>query len=221
MDESNIYFKEEFFPGNSSFEESLFPLFSNDFPELNETAEKCTQILSFKEGKIKGNTVDDRASWPGEYIFKCNINEGKGWLHVNDPPKLFVNINTPVSFTFKTVSKMPIDCLIRAVVGYARPLKPQEVVRCCPNHSTSMLQTGMYESFESHFVKCESSAAAYATDSETGENSVCVPYENPQDGSENSSYLFKFMCLSSCAGGADRRPLCVIFTLELKLVESF
>ena len=47
-----------------------------------------------------------------------------------------------------------------------------------------------------------------------GRESVTVMYESPQVGAEYSTVLYKFMCLSSCVGGINRRPLLTCFTLE-------
>lgn len=44
--------------------------------------------------------------------------------------------------------------------------------------------------------------------------SVIVPLEKPQGGTTYTSYLYKFMCLSSDVGGINRKPIKLIFTLE-------
>uniref|UniRef100_H2ZH73 Cellular tumor antigen p53 n=1 Tax=Ciona savignyi TaxID=51511 RepID=H2ZH73_CIOSA len=41
-----------------------------------------------------------------------------------------------------------------------------------------------------------------------------VMLERPQIGAEYTTVLYKFMCLSSCVGGINRRPLNVVFNLE-------
>ncbi|GFT98875.1 tumor protein p73 [Trichonephila clavipes] len=73
-----------------------------------------------------------------------------------------------------------------------------------------------YNVFEAeHLIRSESSFASYQTDSGSGRHSVIVPFENPPAGQEFSTYIFKFSCFSSCAGGPNRRLLTLIFTLEL------
>ena len=44
--------------------------------------------------------------------------------------------------------------------------------------------------------------------------SVLAPMEQPQVGAEWATYLYQFMCFSSCTAGLNRRPLQVVFTLE-------
>ena len=54
----------------------------------------------------------------------------------------------------------------------------------------------------------------YEDDPSTGRQSVVLPHEAPQAGSEWVTNLFQFMCLGSCVGGPNRRPLQIVFTLE-------
>ena len=54
----------------------------------------------------------------------------------------------------------------------------------------------------------------YEDDRNTGRQSVVLPHESPQAGSEWVTNLFQFMCLGSCVGGPNRRPLQIVFTLE-------
>ncbi|KFM58161.1 Cellular tumor antigen p53, partial [Stegodyphus mimosarum] len=56
--------------------------------------------------------------------------------------------------------------------------------------------------------------ASYQVDESSGRHSVVVPFDNPSAGQEFSTYLYKFTCFGSCAGGPNRRPLMVVFTLE-------
>ena len=43
---------------------------------------------------------------------------------------------------------------------------------------------------------------------------MIFPVQRPHEGTDRTRELIKFMCLGSCIGGINRRPLKVIFTLE-------
>ena len=66
----------------------------------------------------------------------------------------------------------------------------------------------------SHLVRCDHKLATYTEDAYTGRQSLVVPQERPQAGSQWVTNLYQFMCFSSCVGGLNRRPMQVIFTLE-------
>jgi hypothetical protein len=69
-----------------------------------------------------------------------------------------------------------------------------------------------------HLVRCEHKLAKYTEDAYTSRQSVIIPHEQPQAGSEWVTNLFQFMCLGSCVGGPNRRPIQIVFTLEREYV---
>lgn len=47
---------------------------------------------------------------------------------------------------------------------------------------------------------------------------VSTPLHPPPPGEVASTLLLKLMCLTSCVGGPNRRPFCLVFTLRCKWV---
>ncbi|XP_002732135.2 tumor protein 63-like [Saccoglossus kowalevskii] len=101
----------------------------------------------------------------------------------------------------------------RSITLYEEEKTVSKVVKQCPNHA-SMKVSGLDHPFPSHFLRCENIQARYTEDPTTSRQSVSVPYENPQVGTEYITYLYAFMCFTSCVGGLNRRPIQVIFQLE-------
>lgn len=47
---------------------------------------------------------------------------------------------------------------------------------------------------------------------------VSVPLHPPPPGDSASTLLLRLICLTSCIGGPNRRPFCLVFTLHDKYV---
>lgn len=114
---------------------------------------------------------------------------------------------------FKTHSQAPMGSFIRAMPIFMKPEHVQEVVKRCPNHAVSKEFNESHPA-PAHLVRCEHKQAKYEDDPYTSRQSVLLPHEAPQAGSEWVTNLFQFMCLGSCVGGPNRRPLQIVFTLE-------
>ncbi|MEQ2239828.1 Cellular tumor antigen p53 [Ilyodon furcidens] len=101
----------------------------------------------------------------------------------------------------------PQGAIVRATAVYKKTEHVAEVVKRCPHHQSS--------DNISHLIRVEGSKLAqYFEDPNTKRQSVTVPYERPQLGSEMTTILLSFMCNSSCMGGMNRRPILTILTLE-------
>ncbi|GFY74109.1 cellular tumor antigen p53 [Trichonephila inaurata madagascariensis] len=159
------------------------------------------------------------SNWPGEHSFKVSFenqeknNKSKhiNWTYSETSNKLYVRKDASCPVNFSTKSPMEHDCTVRAMAVYSAPEHIAQPVTRCFNHSRSESDKGVREA--EHLIRSESSFALYQIDSKS-RHSVIVPFDNPQAGEEFSTYIFKFSCFSSCAGGPNRRLLTLIFTLE-------
>lgn len=178
------------------------------------------QMLVSSPSQTPGSSaVPVCTSYPGEFGFAVTLEKQQkqtksaNWIYFPDLQKLFVKINKPCPFLFKSAKKPPTGSVIRALPVFLNPEHIQEVVRRCPTHRT-IRDTGESPGLAQHLVVSEHQLAKHVEDGYTRRLSVIIPYEDPQAGAEWVTNLYKFMCFSSCHSGYSRRPLHVIFTLE-------
>ncbi|GFS56991.1 cellular tumor antigen p53 [Nephila pilipes] len=157
-------------------------------------------------------------NWTGQYDFNVSFGpqekntKGVSWTYSNLKDKLYVGKDAPCPINFSANNIMSDNVVIRAMALYSSPEHASEVVHRCVNHSMGESSKGVFEA--EHLVRCESRMAYYEIDQTTKCHSVIVPFENPPDGQQYSTYIYKFTCFGSCAGGPNRRPLMLIFSLE-------
>ncbi|CAG5136242.1 unnamed protein product, partial [Candidula unifasciata] len=157
--------------------------------------------------------------YPGEYGFEISFSQpsketkSTTWTYSDSLKKLYVRMANTCPVRFKTRNRTPEGTVIRAMAIYMKPEHVQEVVKRCPNHAVSKEHNEKHPAPE-HLVRCEHKQARYVDDPCTHRQSVILPHEIPQAGSEWVTNLFQFMCLGSCVGGPNRRPLQIVFTLE-------
>lgn len=161
------------------------------------------------------STVPVTSDYPGEYGFQLQFQKTGTAKSVTSTyseqlNKLYCQLakTTPVEVLLG--KEIPLGAIIRATAVYKKTEHVAEVVRRCPHH-----QNEDAADHRSHLIRVEGSQRAqYFEDPNTKRQSVTVPYELPQLGSEITTILLSFMCNSSCMGGMNRRPILTILTLE-------
>jgi len=166
-------------------------------------------------------SIPANTDYPGEFDFQIDFGEltdyapkSAQYTYSKSLNKLFVKMNVTCPIRFKCATKQPIPgCLIRAVPVFKRPEHVTDVVTRCPNHR---IPDEVHYIPSGHLIRAESTNECHVNyhTAPDGRESVTVLYERPQVGAEYSTVLYKFMCLSSCVGGINRRPLLTCFTLE-------
>nr|AST14857.1 tumor suppressor protein p53 [Macrobrachium olfersii] len=157
----------------------------------------------------------------GDYGFSVTIEEKERttkspmWLMSSVTNKLYTNINKAVPFEIQLRKKVPSDksFYIRAVAVFSSAQFLRTNVTRCPNHASTADMTNHGFPYPTHVVRADHPEAKYE-ESLTGRLSVIVPLDKLVDGSDFTPILLRFMCLGSCVGGINRRPIAIILTLE-------
>ena len=166
------------------------------------------------------STLPTGDTYPGYYGFQMSFQtppretKSTPWTYSASTNKLFVRMGVSVPLRFRCSRAPPVGSYIRAMPVYAKSEHAQEVVRRCPNHMSPTDPSNQGHPAPAHLLRCEHEMAVYTSDSISSRMSVLAPMEQPQIGAEWATYLYQFMCFSSCTGGLNRRPLQVVFTLE-------
>lgn len=201
-----------------SSQQSESPLGSTE--EQNSfTTEEFDNFGDDDNSPSAAHSVPCSVNYPGDYGFNISIpapakeTKSTTWTYSTVLKKLFVKMVAPCPIRFSTSQAPSPGCFIRAMPIYMKPEHVNEAVIRCPNHASSKEHNENHPA-PSHLVRCEHIVASFHEDSITGRQSVIVPYEVPQVGTEWTTHLYQFMCLGSCVGGPNRRPMQIVFTLE-------
>jgi len=172
------------------------------------------------EQPIPQPLIVSNTDFPGQYGFDLGFEEEKSpptksaqWTYSPYLEKLFVKMRciVPIRLKLQVFPPPSAGMYVRVVVIYKQPEHYREIVERCPNHITKH-KDGHHA--PKHLLRCENPQTVYVTCPETGRHSLKIPLGVPQAGSDHVTEMFQFMCLSSCPGGVNRRPILVIFTLE-------
>ncbi|GLD70870.1 cellular tumor antigen p53-like protein [Lates japonicus] len=161
------------------------------------------------------STVPVTTDYPGEYDFQLRFQKSGTAKSVTSTysellNKLYCQLAKTSPVEVLVSKEPPQGAVLRATAVYKKTEHVADVVRRCPHH-----QNEDAAEHRSHLIRVEGSQRAqYFEDPHTKRQSVTVPYEPPQLGSEMTTILLSFMCNSSCMGGMNRRPILTILTLE-------
>uniref|UniRef100_A0A3Q3WMV8 Cellular tumor antigen p53 n=1 Tax=Mola mola TaxID=94237 RepID=A0A3Q3WMV8_MOLML len=161
------------------------------------------------------STVPVTTDYAGDYGFQLRFQQSGTAKSVTSTysellNKLYCQLAKTTPVEVLVSKEPPAGAILRATAVYKKTEHVAEVVRRCPHH-----QTEDTAEHRSHLIRVEGNQLAqYFEDPHTKRQSVTVPYEPPQPGSEISTILLSFMCNSSCMGGMNRRPILTILTLE-------
>ncbi|XP_023194907.1 tumor protein 63 isoform X2 [Xiphophorus maculatus] len=166
--------------------------------------------------------IPSNTDYAGPHTFDVSFQQSSTaksatWTYSTDLKKLYCQIAKTCPIQIKVLTPPPQGAVIRAMPVYKKAEHVTEVVKRCPNHELSREFNDGQIAPPSHLIRVEgNSHAQYLEDTITGRQSVFVPYEPPQVGTEFTTILYNFMCNSSCVGGMNRRPILIIVTLETR-----
>lgn len=157
----------------------------------------------------------------GKYGFTVSVDDKERstkspmWLMSTIVNKLYTNLNKAVPFEVR-MNNPPTDddkLYIRAILVFSSPEFLRTNVTRCPNHAATAEATNHDFPYPNHVVRADHPAAQYQ-ESPSGRLSVVVPLDLHQNSPDYALILLRFMCLGSCVGGINRRPISIVITLE-------
>ncbi|XP_062901312.1 tumor protein 63 isoform X3 [Mobula hypostoma] len=194
--------------------------YSNEHPTSVTAPSPYAQPSSTFEALSPSPAIPSNTDYPGPHGFDVSFQQSSTaksatWTYSPELKKLYCQIAKTCPIQIKVMTQPPQGAVIRAMPVYKKAEHVTEVVKRCPNHELSREFNDGQVAPPSHLIRVEgSSHAQYVEDPITGRQSVMVPYEPPQVGTEFTTILYNFMCNSSCVGGMNRRPILIIVTLE-------
>uniref|UniRef100_A0A3B5B0B7 Cellular tumor antigen p53 n=1 Tax=Stegastes partitus TaxID=144197 RepID=A0A3B5B0B7_9TELE len=186
------------------------------------TPSPYSQPNSTFEGLSPAPAIPSNTDYPGPHAFQVSFQQSSTaksatWTYSPLLKKLYCQIAKTCPIQIKLSSSPPHGSIIRAMPVYKKAEHITEVVKRCPNHELGRDFNDGQVAPASHLIRVEgNNLSQYVDDPVTGRQSVFVPYEAPQVGTEFTTILYNFMCNSSCVGGMNRRPILIIITLETR-----
>lgn len=157
------------------------------------------------------HSVPSLQPWLGRHKFEISLPTGNRdrnkWCFSEGLGKLYLCPNVAV----------PVNVMLQEWVNASITITPvfkqschrtEPVNRCFNCKNTQNHDPGVVE----HIVQVEGEGCEYNLISDR--YMVTVPLRSPPPGEMASTLLIKIMCLTSCVGGPNRRPFCLVFTLR-------
>ncbi|MBN3306744.1 P73 protein, partial [Amia calva] len=213
---------------SSSMDQSLGSRAASTSPYSSEhtsnvpTPSPYSQPNSTFDAMSPAPAIPSNTDYPGPHNFEVTFQQSSTaksatWTYSPLLKKLYCQIAKTCPIQVKLSSVAPPGSVIRAMPVYKKAEHVTEVVKRCPNHELGRDFNDGQAAPASHLIRVEgNNLSQYVDDPVTGRQSVMVPYEPPQVGTEFTTILYNFMCNSSCVGGMNRRPILIIITLETR-----
>ncbi|KAI4905052.1 hypothetical protein NFI96_016028 [Prochilodus magdalenae] len=202
---------------NGTFTENFDEL---ELAEVTENAGIHAQISPSPDSlPPPAAVVPSTNDYPGEYGFQLHFNQSSTAksaisTYSKQLNKLYCQVAKTCPVEVLVEKEPPQGAVLRGTAIYKKSEHVSEVVLRCPHHQ-NIAENNEGVAHRSHLIRVEGSQRAqYLEDPITKRQSVVVPYESPQLGSEATTILLNYMCNSSCMGGMNRRPILTIMTLE-------
>ncbi|XP_023339703.1 tumor protein 63 isoform X2 [Eurytemora carolleeae] len=152
-----------------------------------------------------------------KYIQPSSSSNSK-WEYSKLLSKLYIDMNTWLQIEFYIGERPPPGLIIRALPVFCEPAHIREPVRRCPAHRSleDPVNVGFEHSLD-HIIRIQGEDdIMYDEDATSKRLSTYFPTGQPHKGTAVCNRMIKFMCLGSDVGGMARKPIKVIFTLELQ-----
>nr|BAL15075.1 p53 [Penaeus japonicus] len=157
------------------------------------------------------HSVPSLQPWAGRHKFGISLPTGNKdrnkWCYSQDLGKLYLcpNVAVPVNVMLEDW----VNATITMTPVFKQSCHRTEPVNRCYNcKSIQNCDPNLAE----HVVQIEGEGCEYSFINDR--YLVTVPLRPPPPGEVPSTLLIKIMCLTSCVGGPNRRPFCIVLTLR-------